>query len=105
MAQVVVTTREGETRVVEAPLGISVMEAIRDGGVDELLALCGGGCACATCHVYVDDAFAAQLPPITDDENELLEGSSHRSERSRLSCQIRMDDSFSGLRVTVAPED
>lgn len=105
MAQVVVTTREGETHVVEAALGVSIMEAIRDGGVDELLALCGGGCACATCHVYVDDSFAAKLPPLTEDEDELLEGSGHRSERSRLSCQIRMDDSLSGLRVTVAPED
>jgi 2Fe-2S ferredoxin len=105
MPQLIVTTREGETRTLDAPQGLSIMEAIRDGGVDELLALCGGGCACATCHVYVDDEFASTLPPITDDENELLEGSGHRSERSRLSCQIRMEDNYAGLRVTVAPED
>jgi len=84
---------------------VSVMEAIRDGGIDELLALCGGGCACATCHVYVDAASSDLVPPMSDDENELLESSSHRTGQSRLACQIRLDESLSGLRVTVAPED
>ncbi|MFX4087318.1 MULTISPECIES: 2Fe-2S iron-sulfur cluster-binding protein [Sphingobium] len=105
MPEVIVTTREGETHTVGAPIGVSVMEAIRDGGVDELLALCGGGCACATCHVYVDPTSAETIPPISEDENDLLDSSSHRTDRSRLSCQIRLDDSLSGLRVTVAPED
>lgn len=105
MPQVIVTTREGETRTLQVSPGASIMEAIRDGGVDELLALCGGGCACATCHVYVDDAFASRLAPISEDENELLESSSHRTERSRLSCQVRMNEDLCGVRVTVAPED
>lgn len=105
MSELIVTTREGETRTLKALLGMSVMEVIRDGGVDELLALCGGVCSCATCHVYVDPAFAEKLSPISEDESELLDSSSHRDERSRLSCQIRMNDSLSGLRVTIAPED
>ncbi len=105
MAELIVTTREGETRTLEAPTGLSVMEVIRDGGIDELLALCGGVCSCATCHVHVDPAFAEALPPMSDDESDLLDGSSHRNERSRLSCQIRMNDSLSGLRVTIAQED
>src|SRR5438105_4593167 len=105
MAQVIVTTREGETRTLKAANGVSVMEVIRDGGLDELLALCGGVCSCATCHVHVDPELADKLPPMSEDENDLLDASSHRNERSRLSCQIRMDDSLSGLRVTVAQED
>lgn len=105
MSELIVTTREGETRTLKAPLGVSVMEAIRDGGVDEMLALCGGVCSCATCHVHVAPEFAAQLPPISEDESDLLDSSSHRNEHSRLACQIRMNDGLSGLRVTLAQED
>jgi 2Fe-2S ferredoxin len=105
MPKLVVTTRRGATRVVEAVNGVSAMEAIRDGGIDEVVALCGGVCSCATCHVYADGELAALLPPISEDEEALLDGSSHRTERSRLSCQIRMSDALSGLHVTIAQED
>ena len=105
MPQLIVTTREGQTHAVEAGAGLSIMEFIRDAGLDELLALCGGVCSCATCHVHVDPAFAAALPPMSDDENDLLDSSSHRNETSRLSCQVRMTDKLSGLRVKIAAED
>jgi 2Fe-2S ferredoxin len=105
MPELIVTTRDGETRSVEVPVGASLMEAIRDAGFGELLALCGGVCSCATCHVHVDPAFAQALPPMSEDENDLLDGSSHRDERSRLSCQIRMNDKLSGIRVRIAEED
>ena len=67
------------------------MEVIRDAGIDELLALCGGCCSCATCHVHVDPDFAARLPPMSEDENDLLDSSDDRDETSRLSCQIPFD--------------
>ncbi len=105
MPEMIVTTREGETRTIEPSAGVSAMEAIRDAGFDELLALCGGVCSCATCHVHVDPAFLARLPAMSEDENELLDSSSHRDATSRLSCQIRLDDGLSGLRVTIAEED
>lgn len=105
MPQLIVTTREGETQRLEAPAGLSIMEVIRDRGIDELLALCGGVCSCATCHVHVDPEFAAALPAMSEDESDLLDSSSHRNAQSRLSCQIRMNDSLSGLRVTIAAED
>jgi len=105
MPQLIVTTREGETRTLEAPTGLSVMETIRDGGIDELLALCGGVCSCATCHVHVDPAFADKLPPMSEDENDLLDAASDRDARSRLSCQIRMNEALAGLRVTIAQAD
>lgn len=105
MAQVSVVMRDGTEKSIEANAGLSVMEILRDAGVDELLALCGGCCSCATCHVYVDPAFEAALPAITDDESDLLDSSSHRQSNSRLSCQIQFSDELDGLKVTVAPED
>ena len=105
MAKLIVTTRSGETRTLDAAVGMSVMEVVRDAGLDEMLALCGGVCSCATCHVHIDPTFAAQLPSIGEDESDLLDGSSHRDARSRLACQIRMNDSLSGLRVAIAEED
>ena len=105
MPKLIVVNREGEEQAVDAASGVSVMEAIRDNGFDELLALCGGCCSCATCHVFIDPAFADRLPEMSEDENDLLDSSDHRNESSRLSCQIQMNDSLEGLVVTIAPED
>lgn len=105
MATLIVTTREGEEKHLTGEGGLSVMEVIRDGGIDELMAICGGCCSCATCHIYVDDAFAGALPAMRPDENELLDSSDHRTARSRLSCQIPFGTDLDGLRVTVAPDD
>lgn len=105
MPQLVVVTRDGSERAVEGESGLSVMEVIRDAGFDELLALCGGCCSCATCHVHVDPAFADRLPAMSEDENDLLDSSDHRDENSRLSCQLTFGDDLDGLRVTIAAED
>lgn len=105
MARLIVTTREGDERVLEGAAGLSVMEVIRDGDIDELLALCGGCCSCATCHVHIDPAFADRLPPMSADENDLLDSSSHRDSTSRLSCQIPFKPELDGMRVTIAAED
>ena len=105
MPKLIVTTRSGETREVEAAAGLTVMEAIRDNGFDELLALCGGCCSCATCHIHVDPEFADLLPSITADEDDLLDSSDDRDATSRLSCQIPFVDALEGLRVRIAAED
>lgn len=105
MPRLVVVTRDGTEHEVDGAVGLSVMEVIRDGGFDELLAMCGGSCSCATCHVYVAEADVARLSPIGPDEDELLDSSEHRTARSRLSCQVQLDDALDGLRVTIAPED
>ena len=105
MPQLRVTTREGVETTIEGEAGLSVMEVIRDAGIDELLALCGGCCSCATCHVYVEPDFAERLPAMSEDENDLLDSSDHRDERSRLSCQIPFVDALDGIGVTIAPED
>ena len=105
MPKLIVVNRSGEEREVTSDAGLSVMEVIRENGFDELLALCGGCCSCATCHVYVDPEFAAKLPAMSEDENDLLESSSERDDRSRLSCQIPFSDDLDGMRVTIAAED
>src|SRR6478735_475143 len=105
MPKLFVVTREGEEKVVEGQVGLSVMENIRDNGFDELLALCGGCCSCATCHVHVDAAFKDLLPPMSEDEDDLLDSSDDRTETSRLSCQVPFTPELDGLRVTIAKED
>ncbi|PBN42057.1 2Fe-2S iron-sulfur cluster-binding protein [Sphingobium sp. D43FB] len=105
MNSIIVTTREGEEHKLEAQVGISVMEVIRDAGLDELLALCGGCCSCATCHIYVEEGPFDALSEVTADENDLLDSSDHRNDRSRLACQLIYSDALAGLRVQIAPED
>lgn len=102
MPTLTVTTRSGDTRTIAADPDASVMTAIRDAGIDEMLASCGGCCSCATCHVFVDQSQLDSLPPMTADEDDLLDISEHRTTASRLSCQLPPLD---GLRVTIAPED
>ena len=105
MPKLIVVNREGEESAIDVEDGLTVMEAIRDNGFDELLALCGGCCSCATCHIQVDPAFADKLPKMSEDEDDLLESSDHRGETSRLSCQLPFSAELDGLKVTIAPED
>jgi len=105
MPQIFVTDHSGKESAVEAATGRTLMEVIRDNGYDELLALCGGCCSCATCHVHIDPAYMDKIPAMSDDEGDLLDSSDHRNEYSRLSCQVSITDDLEGLRVTIAPED
>jgi len=102
MPQIIATTRTGEEITLAAKPGLSVMEILREGDIDEVLALCGGNCSCATCHVYVDAGDAGSAGA---DEADLLDSSDHRQPNSRLSCQSPFTAALDGLRVTVAPED
>jgi len=105
MPKLIVVTRDGTEHVIEGRTGYSVMETIRDAGFDELLALCGGCCSCATCHVHVDEEWVEKLKPVSGDEDDLLDTSDHKQAGSRLSCQIALTEALDGLRVTIAPED
>ncbi len=105
MVQIRVVQRDGSESEITAEGSLSLMEALRDGGYDEVLALCGGCCSCATCHVQLDDASLAHLDAMSEDENDLLDSSDHRNERSRLSCQIAVSALPAGAVVTIAAED
>jgi 2Fe-2S ferredoxin len=104
MPIVIVTTRGGEEKIVEAEVGLSLMEALRNGGINEVQAICGGCAACCTCHVYIEHEQLGKLPPLSEQENALLDSSEFRTACSRLSCQIPITSSLDGLKLTVAPE-
>src|SRR3546814_16142754 len=105
MPRWIVVDRQGTAPAREAENGLTRREVIRDSGFDELLALCGGCCSGATFHSHVDPAFADKLPPMSDDENDLLDSAEDRNETSRLSCQIPFGDALDGIKVTIARED
>ena len=105
MARLIVVTRDGAEHDIEGDTSLTVMENIRDAGFDELLALCGGCCSCATCHVHVEDGDKGAMPAMSEDENDLLDSTTDRDDNSRLSCQIRFSDALNGLRVRIAAED
>jgi len=87
---------------VEAEDGASVMLAALTHGVDGIVAECGGNAVCATCHVYVDDAWTSKLDPVSDDEDALLDGTAaERRPNSRLSCQLKVQPLLAGLVVRI----
>ena len=90
--------RDGGTREVEAPLGLSVLEIAHRHGID-LEGACEGSLACATCHVVVDPAWAAKLAEPTEDEEDMLDLAFALEKTSRLGCQIVMTEALDGLRV------
>ena len=101
--KLIVTDREGKVHELQGRDDWSAMEVIRDANLP-LAAECGGACACATCHVYVADAWADKLPPAEKQEIEMLDFGVAVQENSRLSCQIKMSGALDGLEVTLAPE-
>jgi 2Fe-2S ferredoxin len=105
MIRLQIETRAGETREISVKPSGTLMEAIRDNGFDELLASCGGCCSCATCHVVIDVGSTVTLAAISPDEDTLLDGSDHREDSSRLSCQIPLSHALDGLRLRIAPTD
>ena len=100
MPTVVYRLADSSERRIEVPTGTTVMQAAVQNGIEGILAECGGSCACATCHVYVDEAFAAKLAPPNELEAELLTFTvaEHRS-NSRLSCQLVVRPDVEGLIV------
>lgn len=94
----------GATHQVEAPLNKSLMQAALDNAVPGILGDCGGSCSCATCHAYVDQPWAAQLPPRSETEVFMLEGVPDLRDNSRLCCQIRLTPELDGIVVHLPEE-
>lgn len=92
---------DGQLHELEAVEGWRLMEIIRDYGLP-IKAECGGACSCATCHVYVDQAWLDKIPPMREDEEDMLDQAFEVQDNSRLSCQIILDENLDGLRVTLA---
>ncbi|WP_374347532.1 2Fe-2S iron-sulfur cluster-binding protein [Phenylobacterium sp.] len=99
MPKIIYHTFDGAVRTVDAPDGTSVMEAAVRNSVPGIDGDCGGACACATCHVYVPEAWLARLEPQSDMEQSMLEFAENVRPDSRLGCQIKMSASLDGLEL------
>lgn len=100
--KIFVTDQDGTTHEIEGEEELQLMEAIRDADLP-IKAECGGSCACATCHVYVDPAFKDVVGEADEDEQDMLDLAFELTENSRLSCQIVLGPQHEGLKVTLAP--
>ncbi len=99
MPRVVYIEHSGERREVEVPAGLSVMEGAVNNLVPGIDGDCGGACACATCHVYVEPEWLDKLPPPSELESDMLDFAHAPTAQSRLSCQIKMTPELDGLTV------
>ncbi len=103
MGSIFVNDRDGKTHKLDAQKGSTFMEIIRDAGLD-IEAACGGCCACATCHIYIDHNWFDMLPIKEGDEEAMLDQTFHILKTSRLGCQIEYEDKYEGINLTLAPE-
>jgi ferredoxin, 2Fe-2S len=102
MPRVTYRSPGGGDQTIDVPVGWSVMDGAVKNGVEGILAECGGSCACATCHVFVDADWFARLPPASEMEQEMLACTAEPARAtSRLSCQVQLGPELDGLRVTL----
>ena len=104
MPKITFIDHQGSKTQVKADSGTTIMQAATDNMVEGILAECGGACACATCHCYIDDSWAEKVGPASDSEAEMLEHTFEPKPTSRLSCQVTVDDSLDGLVVHLPAE-
>lgn len=103
MPKLIVITSDGNQSAIEGKEGAIFMELMRDNGIDELVAQCGGTCSCGTCHVWVAEEFLDRLPAIEEQEEDMLSSLETRQDNSRLSCQLRLTEALDGITVEVVP--
>jgi ferredoxin, 2Fe-2S len=96
---------DGERKECDVANGLSVMEGAVANGISGILAICGGSCACSTCHSYIDDAWVEKVGPPNEIEESTLELATDRRAGSRLTCQIVMRDDLDGIVVHVADNE
>jgi 2Fe-2S ferredoxin len=102
MPKITLIGSNGTATQVDPKAGYTLMEVAVDNDIAGMVAECGGACACATCHVYIDQASLERLPPMSDMEDAMLDSAADRRANSRLSCQIEVSDMLDGMEVTVA---
>ena len=103
MPKLIITDRLGKKSEIEYDSNFTLMEILRDNGYD-IEASCGGCCACATCHVYIDEKWKNKLKNMDDDEESMLDQAFDVKKNSRLSCQIDLSEELDGLEIEIAPE-
>jgi 2Fe-2S ferredoxin len=105
MPRITFITPDGEKHDVEAESGYSVMETAINNNIEGIVAECGGACACATCHSYIDEAWIDRMPEMDDMEDSMLDAAYDRRDNSRLTCQLEIQDDWDGLVVHVAENE
>lgn len=98
MSKAVYIETSGTRHEIDIPDGWTLMQAAQHAGIDGIEGECGGSCACATCHVYVDEAYLDKLAPPSETEDKMLDGTAcERQANSRLGCQIKMSPELDGI--------
>ena len=101
MPKVTYIEASGKKHEIQVDVGLSIMEGAVQNSVPGIEADCGGSCACATCHVYVDEQWTEKVPEITDAEKDMLDFAFEPKKNSRLSCQLILEDSHDGIVVNL----
>lgn len=102
MPKITYIENSGTSIEVNLPSGATLMEGAVQNDIKGIVAQCGGSCMCATCHVYIDEAFLDKLPEMEEEEDEMLEGTTaERKPTSRLGCQVRVTTDMEGLIVNI----
>jgi len=105
MPKIIYITTDGTRHEFEVDNGYSVMEGAINNDIEGIVAECGGACACATCHSYIDEAWLDKLPDMDDMEDSMLDAAFERKANSRLTCQLEVSEELDGLVVHVADND
>lgn len=105
MPKVIYITPDQKRHEVDVPNGYTVMEGAINNNIEGIVAECGGACACATCHSYVDESWLSRVPPMDDMEDSMLDAAYERKPNSRLTCQIEMTSELDGLVIHVADNE
>ena len=105
MPTITYITADGTRHEIDVENGYSVMEGAINNDIAGIVAECGGACACATCHSYIDDAWLNKLPEMDDMEDSMLDAAFERKDNSRLTCQLEVNDDLDGLIVHVADNE
>ena len=105
MPKVIYITPDETKHEVDVEVGYSIMEGAIDNNIEGIVAECGGACACATCHSYVDAAWTDKIPAMDDMEDSMLDAAFDRKDNSRLTCQIEMTDALNGIVIHVADNE
>ena len=105
MPKVIYIAPDQTRHEVDVEPGYSIMEGAINNNIDGIVAECGGACACATCHSYVDEAWLDKIPAMDDMEDSMLDAAFERKDTSRLTCQIEMSDDLDGIVIHVADND
>jgi len=101
MIEISITEANGNTRLLSAVPDGTLLNAILGAGIKGIVAECGGGCSCGTCHVHVAPDWSGRLPAPADDETDMLSLAEDVTKQSRLACQIRLAPELNGLSVAL----